>query len=287
MKSKDRLRIRPAVRGDKQSVLELCKRAAPWDYIPKVWDEWITDKNGRIAVATINDQIVGTAHAYLQTSRTAWLEGVRVDPSHRGKGIAGKLNKALVNYSAKRGASVARLCTGADNVASQKHLAKTGFKLLQSYTRYSAKKPLTRRPASVAIVKKYDRSLWSRVRTAEDYKAYRGMYTDAWTWYPMTWQSLSGTTKNRTILKVNDRSDSGVSIVLPDEKGLTIAYISGTKNKVGQQARYARFLLSKRNPGQRVRAVIPNVAELTLGLRTAGFTKVGATLVYEERIKKP
>src|SRR5215831_15985383 len=138
-----RLRVRPALPSDKEPVLKFCTHT--WrggDYIPEVWDDWMKERNGRLLVATIKGDPVGVAHAYLQTPSDAWLEGVRVNPEYRGHGIAGRLNRELLDWTKRRRATAARLCTGEDITASRRHLLKTGFKPLQTFARYVSTRPL-------------------------------------------------------------------------------------------------------------------------------------------------
>lgn len=290
--SKPRVAIRQAVPSDKLSVFEISSQAWSGDYIPEVWDDWVSGRNGKVLVATIDERVVGVAHAYLQTSGHAWLEGVRVHRNFRGQGIAGKLNKALIEYARENGAKIARLCTGADNKASQKHLTKTGFRLSQKYSRYSSKRPLKGRLATIGKVREYNRRLWSCLRASPEYEHYKGLFADGWTWYVLSWQALRKLVREGKVLQTKGmRDDSrgtnvGLSIVLRDERGLTVGYISGNVEQVEELARYSRTLLKKskwRETG-RVRIIVPRDSILQYAIRRAGYVRTGETWVYTKRI---
>jgi len=80
------MEIRKAKRDDRQAVLEFCKDTFPWgDYISDVWGIWESD--GGLYVLEMEDAVVGVYHVAL-LQKEAWLEGMRVHPNHRKKGLA-------------------------------------------------------------------------------------------------------------------------------------------------------------------------------------------------------
>ena len=51
--------IRAALPEDKETVLEFCRHTWEWgDYVPQAWDVWLSDPQGRLLVATIDNQPV-------------------------------------------------------------------------------------------------------------------------------------------------------------------------------------------------------------------------------------
>src|SRR5207245_1491706 len=184
-------------------------------------------------VATVQGRPVGVAHMFFQTRPVAWLEGVRVHPDYRGLGIAGKLNRKLVDYAASKGATVARLSTDLDNKASRRHLSRTGFKLLQLYPRYTSKKPLRRQPG-LSKVRRYNDTLWKRVKSSEAYRNYKRLYAEGWTWYQLTPRRLRDLVKKGSVLKTKQTTSSSqaLSIMIPGAGGYTISYLSGKPYRV-------------------------------------------------------
>jgi GNAT superfamily N-acetyltransferase/predicted GNAT family acetyltransferase len=121
--------IRPARAEDKEAILSFCERTYEWgDYVPEVLDEWLADEHGQLLVATVDDVPVGVAHVVLLTPTEAWLQGLRVHPQHRRKGLAGQFLLRCLDLARQRGAYVARLATSSQNVAVQKTTERAGMR---------------------------------------------------------------------------------------------------------------------------------------------------------------
>jgi len=106
------LDIRVALPQDKETVLEFCRHTWDWgDYIPRVWDTWLTDPKGRLVVALIDDQPVAMAQVTMLAPDEAWLQGFRVASAHRSQGIATELGQHCIKF-AIRSQSSSLLYTG-------------------------------------------------------------------------------------------------------------------------------------------------------------------------------
>ena len=80
------------------------------DYLPSVIDDWIASDGDdqRTLVAAVDGRAAGVVQAVLLSPWEAWLQGRRVDPDHRGRGLARRLTHAAFDWAADRGATVAR-----------------------------------------------------------------------------------------------------------------------------------------------------------------------------------
>ena len=88
------MKIRKAKPSDKAEVLDFCKSTFSWgDYIEDVWDYWILE--GNLLVLTIKDIPVGICHSIHTGQKENWIEGIRVDPNFRRKGVARKMIQKL------------------------------------------------------------------------------------------------------------------------------------------------------------------------------------------------
>ncbi|MFH0777440.1 MAG: GNAT family N-acetyltransferase [Candidatus Eisenbacteria bacterium] len=136
MTRKRKILIRRARRSDRKTVLAFCRRTwGDWgDYIDKVWDEWVADKDGFLAVATEAGRPIGTAKLTLLRRGEVWFEGLRVDPALRGRGIAHFLTRFLLKKAGRHGARVVRYATGERNLASRHIGSVYGFKRLGGFT---------------------------------------------------------------------------------------------------------------------------------------------------------
>lgn len=93
----DNIIIRAAQKGDKQDIQEISRLT--WggqDYIEEVFEEWLED--GHFFVAEINNKVIGTAKLTIFPDKVGWLEGLRVHPEYRGKGIGRKLQDFTREY---------------------------------------------------------------------------------------------------------------------------------------------------------------------------------------------
>lgn len=125
----DELEVRPARPEDRDAVLAFCAHTwADGDYIEYVWDDWLKeDGKSVLLVGLLDGQPVGINHMRMLSDDEAWLEGIRVDPAYRREGIGRVLTSRALVAAREHGATVARLLTAFDNVASQGMLARFGF----------------------------------------------------------------------------------------------------------------------------------------------------------------
>ena len=240
--------IRPAVAADKGPILEISKKIwAGHDYLPEVWDQWLADSNSRLIVATVKGRTVGVAHASLQTPDVAWLEGVRVHEKYRGYGIAGKLNKALVEWARRKHARVARLSTDSSNQASRKHLEKIGFPPQRTFQRLDTTRPLHAKPVGVTTLHGTSMRFWNWISSRPEFTENSAMYSDGWTWYPLTFQALKKHMKNDHVLvTTRNRQPTSCGIIFDEDRTVTMGFVAGQKIEVGKLVRMLRFLMSKK-----------------------------------------
>ncbi|MGH2541691.1 MAG: GNAT family N-acetyltransferase [Ardenticatenaceae bacterium] len=89
--------FRAGVAADYEQIKEMTRDI--WggdDYLPKVWHEWVAVPNSLLQVGTIGDGIVATGRVVELMPGNWWLEGLRVNPVHQGKGLATHLHNHLV-----------------------------------------------------------------------------------------------------------------------------------------------------------------------------------------------
>ncbi len=150
--------IRPATPSDRPALESIA--AQTWDgndYLPYLLDEWLADTDGQLYVAVDSlDRAVGVSKLTRFGAGEWWLEGIRVDPAHRGKGIARALHQyglqlaeARHRASGEREGTI-RLCTDIGNQAVH-HLSESlGFSLIAQFWRYGAN-PLPNFPSAAAF----------------------------------------------------------------------------------------------------------------------------------------
>jgi GNAT superfamily N-acetyltransferase len=130
---------RPALPIDTPQVLELCSHI--WeghDYIPYVWEAWLAEPGGQLAVAEYGGRVVGLAKLTYLSPGQWWLEGLRVHPDFEGRGIASHLNDYLLDIWNRSGGGVVRMTTSAQRVKVHRLGVNRGFVKIGEYTVYGA-----------------------------------------------------------------------------------------------------------------------------------------------------
>lgn len=131
--------IRSASEDDRDAVLAFCENTWEWgDYIGDVWDNWLHDANGRLFVAVVDGQPVGLIHIRMMSETEAWLEGWRVDPRYRQRGLARELNLAAQAEAMRRGATAVRLAVAAKNTRSRHLSASNHMREVGTFSLYVA-----------------------------------------------------------------------------------------------------------------------------------------------------
>lgn len=119
---------RPALPRDREAVMEIL--AETWegrDYVPEVWDRWLMEEPGVLAVAERGSEIVGQGHLLDMGLGEWWLEGLRVRPSAQGEGVGSRLHAYFLKRWEENGGSVVRLATHVHRESVHRMCARTGF----------------------------------------------------------------------------------------------------------------------------------------------------------------
>jgi ribosomal protein S18 acetylase RimI-like enzyme len=120
------LTFRKAEERDIPEIVAFTTNTWEWgDYIPHVIGRWV--KEGRAYVAVWGDRIAAVA-AMVQVGRSAYLQGLRVRPELRGRGIGEAMTRFLLEEARRRGASVATLLVAEWNAPGHALVKKVGFK---------------------------------------------------------------------------------------------------------------------------------------------------------------
>jgi GNAT superfamily N-acetyltransferase len=134
-----RLVCRPALPKDTPDVLELTRTI--WeghDYVPAVWEEWLRDTEGLLAVAEYGGRVVGLVKLTRLSPGEWWLEGLRVHPEYEGRGIASHLHDYLMDYWTHKEGGVLRLVTASFRKSVHHLCERTGFLNTGEYTVFAA-----------------------------------------------------------------------------------------------------------------------------------------------------
>ncbi len=281
--------IRDAKAADKSQVLRFVSRTWRWgDYIPQVWDKWLNDPNGRIFVALLDGKVVGMNHVRFLTPDYAWLEGVRVNPKHRRKGVATALALYAMEFSSEMGARIARLAVSSDNEVAKAHLRKLTFHLeakfvwMEGSSRSHPRNLTVREPKPSELD-----SLWSEIRSSAAYRAAAGLMCRGWVWYEMN-RETSKEYVNRGGLFIASSGPSRDGVVFLDaSKGenpiAEISYIDGSQMALESLLNRSSEL-NRKLGSTRVRIFAPKYRLLLARFLKLGLKAKGEFWVFSKRI---
>ncbi len=128
-----KLLVRPVTMADKPAVLRVSSRI--WqgnDYVPLFFDRWVRD--GGFWAGEVRGRLVGYGKATQLSPGEWWLEGLRVDPAWRKRGIGKELSRQVLLRTLDRRPVSLRLATADVNHESI-HIIETvmGFKPFTQY----------------------------------------------------------------------------------------------------------------------------------------------------------
>jgi GNAT superfamily N-acetyltransferase len=97
------------------------------DYIPYVWNHWLKDSQGILAVAEYGGHAIGLAKVTLLAPGQWWLEGFRVDPKYQGLKVGSRIHEYIDDWWIKNGNGTVRLMTNAKNIRVHHLCERLGF----------------------------------------------------------------------------------------------------------------------------------------------------------------
>ena len=131
---RNQISIRENIVSDEEYINEICKGVFnSKDYLPKIWKNWIKDKNGKFFVAVWEKKPIGTYHLYFEYKQV-WMEALRVKKEFRKKGIGGILLEDAINRAQKY--QNIKLLTDSNNKAALKLFDEYNFSSLSHQTMY-------------------------------------------------------------------------------------------------------------------------------------------------------
>lgn len=121
--------IRPVRATDRERISEMT--ADVWeghDYIPQVFDEWVTDPGAWFQAAELEGELVGVQRLRPIAAEIVWYEGLRVASSHRRRGLARAMLTAAAAQARGLGFKEVRLATANPDAIAL--FRSAGFSLL-------------------------------------------------------------------------------------------------------------------------------------------------------------
>jgi len=286
--------VRKARPSDRDAVFKFCMKTWSWgDYIPKVWDKWLKEKNGRVFVATINGVPIGISYLSLDKPHEVWLGGARTDPNYRRMGVATAITKKCLEYAKQKAAKVARLVTESDNIAAQTVAQKLGFKPISEFTEMTTEKITEENCKNSRWAEKTEtEALWDYLQTSETYRKAAGLYTTLFHWFSLEKEDLERFIEQRkAILHLSETSKIDGIILIDDitaqewhENTIQTCYIDGDHTAVLHMIRFLKSHCHALDI-KKIYGFTCNHKPITTALEKLGFEQPDSIeIVYEKKI---
>ena len=270
--------IRQARATDKERVLTFCEHTFDWgDYLHLAWDDWLADEEGPLLVATLDEEPVGVAKVSLVTPTEAWLQGLRVHPAYRLRGLAWQFHKHCLRVAQELGASVARLATSSKNTPVHKMSERAGMRrVAEVEVLQAASVSADDRPVPLITLPIEDWPQASRlILEGTALGAMGGLYEDDWMWHALTQDKLNVHLVRGQVLAVRDpkgevAAAAIVSEVDPDDHVLPVGHVDGAQPYLADLAlglRQRAAILQ----ATRVEAVLPAGSPLLQAFVQTGY----------------
>jgi GNAT superfamily N-acetyltransferase len=289
----DKIIIRPLTNEDKDFVLSYTNKTWEWgDYIKDVWNSWINDKIGLFAAVDINGKAVAICHMDVIENNVAWLEGMRVHPDHRNKGLASILTKYCIEIAKERGLSYAMLVTSSKNAPARKVAEKLGFSVLARYTNFSYEKDeiIEVSEARRAILHEAD-LVWNYLTASCNYSFNNGIIGSRlkpWAFTFMNKTILEEDLVSGNVIIHGIRQLDGIALLgSPIDNKLNVRFIDGTPDGLKEITKWLK-LQSKELNLRGIEGFTPVTPLIINTLKNEGFDvrEERQLLVYALKLRK-
>ncbi len=222
------MKIRSAQERDRESVLAFCKDTFSWgDYIADVWDKW--KSKGGLYVSEENGLVVGVYHLE-SFERQSWIEGMRVHPRCRKKGLGTKM---LAHAESVIQNKTIRLIIESQNYPSIRLAESMGYGIEERWRLYAT-----------TPEKQESRATLATPSTKLDNIVKSSTYADSWKWFVLDGQEIQKLVQqNRVVISTEKEKMSAVGICNRSNdfaQVFQLGFVSGTTDGMMEILKYAR-----------------------------------------------
>jgi GNAT superfamily N-acetyltransferase len=267
--------FRRARAEDRAAMERIC--AHTWDmgdYIPEVWDEWLADDEGPLLVGELDGQVVTLNKITWQPSGQIWLEGMRVDPEFRRRGISVRSLDFSLAYAREHKARVVRLSTGGQNLPVHTVVARAGMEHIGIYVLWTAEpltgdwlQPLFLTPDQAPQVHAFLANGLVMAHT-------HGLYNMNWAWQELSAERVAQHLNEGQVLAQSapDGRVAALAIVQFDveDRHLWVSFVDGQAAAVTALAGGIRTYAAQLG-AERVQVMLPDLAWLRDAFQAAGY----------------
>ncbi len=176
METAEELTIRPVRPADEERILEITRDV--WDghdYIPRVFDRWVSDAGAEFQGAEIDGVLIGLQRLRPYAPGLMWYEGLRVASTHHRRGIARTMLNAAVDEARQHGFKEMRLATRDSPAVNL--FESTGFRRVSTTNWWRGMRLEGDEPARIPDSAEAER-LWAALKTSKGIELYGGVFAD-------------------------------------------------------------------------------------------------------------
>jgi len=280
-------RVRLARPADKRQLMSFIKDV--WgghDYIPRIWDQWLKDETGKMFVVEADGVPVGMSRVKFLEDGSAWLEGARVHPDFRGRGLATMLGASSMRTAMGRGVKVFRLTSWSRNKTAHRQIARMSFKESSRISAYEPGKGARFAPQNgVRLAGTSDLSRVTKlIRESREFRLGSGVF----------WDEFTAAALNPAIVKklVGEGSvwitDESVAVArLGGEGGETWRQVCFLTGKGNTPTKLVRHVFGLKTGTRATRRIVYLQGSHLIGtLRRTGFDRLTSLILFERAAVK-
>jgi GNAT superfamily N-acetyltransferase len=277
------VRIRPAKPADKAQLMSFIKDV--WgghDYIPRVWDEWLKDKTGKMLVAEWDRVPVGMGRVRFLEDGSAWFEGARVHPGFRGRGLASMLGENSMHIAADQGVKMFRLTSWSRNKAAHRQIARMNFRESSRISVYEPEigaKFAPQKDVKLAEIDDLPR-ITRLIRQSREFGLGSGVYWDAFAAASLSPAIIKKLVGEGSVWTVG----GSVTVArLGGEGDRTWRQVCFLTGKEDEPVRLVRHVFGLKSRDRRTRRIVylPQGSRLIGTLRRARFRRMTSLILFE------
>jgi len=225
------LEIRDAIAVDRDEVLKFCRDTWDWgDYIEYVWDDWIDDPHGKMIVGLLDGVPVSVVHIGFMSDDEGWIEGMRISPQHRKKGIGSALSKYCLGEFVKAGIHIVRFMTLSSNEPIHRIGENHGYNRCGSCYVLWSELQEGHPDSLIQVSADCVDELWAYIEESDIYRAGFRLYSVGWIYQEFNKERLKHHLEMGEVYALADREPlDAFAIVVTSwlHKGPVIGYLDG------------------------------------------------------------